>query len=195
MSKGLAVLALLASVAALAAPAGAQVVVGGTASTRLRGFDEVPAVSSSGGGRFEATINESGTSIDWELSYFSLQGNVTQAHIHFAQRGVNGGIVIFLCSNLTSPAPPPGTQPCPPPPATIHGTATFDDVVAGANAQGIGPFEMPAVLRAMRAGITYANVHSDLFPGGEIRGQLRFEPDRPPVEPVAPEEEHEGHVH
>jgi CHRD domain len=189
MRKSLAVLALLISVLALATSAGAQVVVGGTATTRLRGFEEVPAIASSGGGRFSATINESGTSIDWELSYFSLQGNVTQAHIHFGQKDVNGGIVIFLCSNLGNG--PAGTQPCPPSPATITGTATFEEVVASANPQGIGPFEMPAVLRAMRAGITYANVHSTLFPGGEIRGQLQFTAT-PPTEPI---EEPEGHVH
>jgi CHRD domain-containing protein len=190
MRKGLAVLALLLAVLALSTSAAAQVVVGGTATTRLRGFDEVPAIASSGGGRFTATINESGTSMDWELSYFSLNGDVTQAHIHFAQKGVNGGIVIFFCSNLGNG--PAGTQACPPSPATIHGTATFEDVVAGANSQGIGPFEMPAVLRAMRAGITYANVHSTLYPGGEIRGQLQFTAT-PPVEPV--EEPAEAHIH
>ena len=190
MRKGLAVLSLLASVAVfVAVPAGAQVVVEGKASTRLRGFDEVPAIASSGGGRFNATINEDGSHIDWELSYFSLQGNVTQAHIHFGQRGVNGGISIYLCSNLTNPAPPPGTQPCPPSPATIHGTATFVDVIGPAG-QGIGPFELPALLRAIRGGITYANVHSDLFPGGEIRGQLRFDAAEPIVEPLMPAEHH-----
>jgi hypothetical protein len=33
------------------------------------------------------------------------------------------------------------------------------------------------VLRAMRASSTYANVHTDRFPGGEIRGQIRFTPE------------------
>ena len=48
---------------------------------------------------------------------------------------------------------------------------------------------MPAVLRAMRAGITYANVHSDLFPGGEIRGQLSFTASTFPADPI------QEHVH
>jgi CHRD domain-containing protein len=180
--KGLVVLALLALAAGFAGAAAAQpllvvdeVTVGGTATARLRGFDEVPAISSSGGGRFDATISADGSEVEWELSYFNMVGQVTQAHIHFAQKGVNGGIVVFLCTNLANG--PAGTEHCPPSPGTISGTFTFANVGAGANAQGIGPFEMPALLRAIRAGIAYANVHSDIWPGGEIRGQLSFTPD------------------
>ena len=166
------VLAVLVSVTAV--PAFAQGDPDGTAVTRLRSFDEVPAVSTSGGGRFNATISDDGEVVDWELSYFNLEGVVTQAHIHFAQRGVNGGIVLFFCSNLGNG--PAGTQACPPPPATIHGTFHASDVVGSASSQSIQAGELPAVLRAMRAGITYANVHTTLFPGGEIRGQLSFTP-------------------
>lgn len=163
---------------ALAATAAAAQ-VGGTVTTRLRGFDEVPAISSTGGGRFNATINEDGSEVEWELSYFSLTGNVAQAHIHFAQRGVNGGISVFLCTNLGNG--PAGTAACPASgtkdqPATVSGAFTAQDVGAGANAQGISANELGALLRAMRAGVAYANVHSDLFPGGEIRGQLLFTP-------------------
>jgi hypothetical protein len=104
---------------------------------------------------------------------------VTQAHVHFAQRGVNGGIMVFLCSNLGNG--PAGTQACPPAgtkdnPAVVTGTFDAADIIGGANAQGIAPGEFLKVLRAIRAGSAYANVHSDLFPGGEIRGQLLFLP-------------------
>lgn len=170
----LAVLVLVTAALVTPAPAFAQGDPDGTAVTRLRSFDEVPAVSTSGGGRFNATISDDGETVDWELNYFNLEGVVTQAHIHFAQRGVNGGIVLFFCSNLGNG--PAGTQACPPPPATIHGTFHASDVVGSASAQSIQPGELPAVLRAMRAGITYANVHTTLFPGGEIRGQLTFTP-------------------
>ena len=32
---------------------------------------------------------------------------------------------------------------------------------------------MAELIRAMRAGATYANVHTERFGGGEIRGQIR----------------------
>lgn len=170
--KSLAVFGLLALAVVFAVPAAAQ--IGGTATARLRGFDEVPAISSSGGGRFDATISEDGSHVDWELSYFNMEGNVAQAHIHFAQKGVNGGIVVFLCSNLGNG--PAGTQACPPSPGAISGSFTFADVGGGANGQGIGPLEIFSLLRAIRAGVAYANVHTDKWPGGEIRGQLTFTP-------------------
>lgn len=140
----------------------------------LISYQEVPSVSSVGTATFEAQIvNES--QIDWELSYSGLEGNVTQAHIHFGQRGVNGGIAPFLCSNLGNG--PPGTQPCPPSPATISGTITAAEITGGASAQGIAAGELAEFLAAMRAGRTYANVHTDLRPGGEIRAQLGKEKD------------------
>jgi hypothetical protein len=136
---------------------------------RLRGFQEVPAVSSTGRGSFELRINREETAVRWELGYAALEGNVLQAHIHFGQRDVNGGISVFLCSNLGNG--PAGTQLCPPAPATVSGTFMAGDVI-GPSAQGIAPGELAELIRAIRAGKAYANVHSDRNPGGEIRGQI-----------------------
>src|SRR5688500_2708343 len=65
----------------------------------LRGFEEVPVVSTTGSGRFTAEINRGETAIAWQLSYKDLEGAVQQAHIHLGQKDVNGGITVFLCSN------------------------------------------------------------------------------------------------
>ena len=143
--------------------------------TDLTGFEEVPSVSTTGGGQVNAAVNRAGTAISYTLRYDHLEGAVHQSHIHFGQEGVNGGIVVFLCSNLGNG--PADTPPCPPPPATVTGVLTADDVSAvpasaGAVTQGIGPGEFDELVRAMRAGVTYANVHSDRWPGGEIRGQF-----------------------
>lgn len=158
----------------------------------LSGYEEVPAVSTTGNASFKADMSPYGNQVNWELTYLGLEGNITQSHIHFAQKGVNGGIVVFLCSNLGNG--PAGTQPCPPPPATIRGTFSSTDVGAGANAQGIAAGEYAELLRAMRAGMTYVNIHSSIWPGGEVRSQII-----PPNNPNGfgfrtGEPEHSGHA-
>jgi CHRD domain len=136
----------------------------------LTGYEEVPAVSSGASGTFHAAINRAEDTIAWKLTYTKLDGDVQQAHIHFGQRSVNGGVSVFLCSNL--PNPPAGTQNCPPPPAKITGTATAAQVIGPGGTQGLDAGEFAELVRAMRAGITYANVHSTRSPGGEIRTQI-----------------------
>jgi hypothetical protein len=142
----------------------------------LTGYQEVPSVSTTATGDFNARISNDGSRIDWELSYADLEGAVQQAHIHFGQKGVNGGISVFLCTNLGNG--PAGMQPCPAPPATISGTILAADVspnipaTAAARTQGINTGEIAELIKAIRAGATYVNVHSTLWPGGEIRSQI-----------------------
>ena len=142
---------------------------------RLESYQEVPAISSNASGNFEARIDDAG-SIAWSLSYENLTGSVTQAHIHFGQTGVNGGISIWFCSNLASPPTPPGTQACPSPSGSVSGTATAANVT-GPSGQGISTGEFAEIVAAIRAGKAYANVHSTTYPGGEIRAQLNNESD------------------
>jgi hypothetical protein len=135
---------------------------------RLSGLQEVPSVSTPGRGTFDATINEEGTHIDWELTYSDMQADVTQAHIHIAQRSVNGGIVLWLCKTTQTA---PTANICPVRAGTVSGTFTAADVQAQA-AQGIAAMELSEVIAMMRAGRAYANVHTAQSPGGEIRGQV-----------------------
>jgi hypothetical protein len=134
----------------------------------LNGYEEVPPVSTEGRGSFRARLTEDG--IAWTLRYSAVEGGaVQQAHIHFGQRAVNGGVSAFLCSSL--PNAPAGVQACPNGSARLRGTIRAGDVVGPAT-QGIAPGELRELVRAMRAGVTYANVHSTTYPAGEIRGQV-----------------------
>jgi len=136
----------------------------------LTGYEETPsAVSTTGNGSFTARISNDNSRIDWELSYSDLEGAV-QSHIHFGQKSVTGPISVFLCTNLGNG--PAGTQPCPAPPATISGTIVAADVTNLANERGISAGEFDELLKAIRAGATYVNVHSTRWPGGEIRSQI-----------------------
>ena len=140
----------------------------------LTGEQEVPVISTTGRGEFRATIASGDGSISYQLWYTDLEAAVTQAHIHLGQEDVNGGVSVWLCSNLASPPTPAGVQPCPTPGGTIFGTITAANVVGPAN-QGIDPGQFTELLTQMRRGNTYVNVHSTKYTGGEIRQQIHHE--------------------
>jgi hypothetical protein len=137
----------------------------------LNGYNAVTSKSTVARGSFEAKIRN-GT-IHYRLSYRDLETPALFAHIHFGQPHVNGGIIAFLCGGGGKPA-------CPETTGTVRGTITPADIVGPgpdpmnpAADQGIEPGSFQEAVRALRAGAVYANVHSERFPGGEIRGQLR----------------------
>jgi hypothetical protein len=137
------------------------------ARAQLIGYNEVPSISTLARGEFRARINKQANTIDYTLTYSGIEGGAaTQAHIHLGQRHTNGGVSAFLCGGGDKP-------PCPPTAGTVTGTIDAADVIGPAN-QGIAPGQIDELIRAMRAGATYANVHSSpAYPGGEIRGQIR----------------------
>ena len=143
---------------------------GGDVSGRLSGFQEDPlALSTDGSGRFRADINERQDVIRYWLSYDALEGSVQQAHIHVGGRHQSGGISAFLCTNLGNG--PEGTPECPESPAVVRGTIVSAGVVGPAG-QGIAAGEFDELVAAIKAETTYVNVHTSLYPGGEIRAQL-----------------------
>ena len=87
------------------------------------------------------------------------------------QRGVNGGIMVWLCQTAAFPSPVASTPQCPQS-GTVSGVVSAADVI-GPAAQGIAAAEFAEMVKAIGASVAYANVHSNKFPGGEIRGQLR----------------------
>jgi hypothetical protein len=158
-------LLLAGALCAVSAVASAEVVV-----VPLRSFEEVPSVSSTAKGAFVAFINDRQGSIRYELRYDALQGDVRQAHIHFGQRGVNGGVSVFLCQTAANPDPAGLAPTCAPAPARVTGTLTAANVIGPAG-QGIAAGEFAELVRAIRAGAAYVNVYSSTFPAGEVRGQ------------------------
>jgi len=169
--------ALAAAGALIAAPAAADNDrdESSTVRARLSGYQEVPAVSTAGGGSFKARIDRATGEVDYEFSYDGMQGTVTQAHIHFGQRGVNGGIMVWLCQSATNPAPAAVaaiTPVCASPAGVYSGRITAASVVGPGGAQQLAAGELEELVAALRAGVAYVNVHTNLSPGGEVRGQI-----------------------
>jgi hypothetical protein len=104
-------------------------------------------------------------SITFSLSFSGLSSPLSVAHLHFAPSKVAGGVMIFLCGGGMQPACPAATS------GTITGTITAANVT-GPGSQGIAPGNLDAALEAVRSGLSYANMHTTNFPGGEIRGDV-----------------------
>jgi len=136
----------------------------------LSSFNQVPSVLATGHGNFEAELNEDGT-ISYSLTYSRMSSQVVQAHIHFGASLTNGGVAVFLCG---------GVKPACPASGTVTGTITAADVsvlpVTNGDSvipQGIQPGDLAGLMRAIRHGDTYVNVHTTNFPSGEIRGAVQ----------------------
>jgi CHRD domain len=131
----------------------------------LNGDQETPSVSSTGFGDFRADLVDDNT-LHYVFTYGALEGgNSLFAHVHFGTRYVAGGVSFFLCGGSTKP------DPCPNVEGTVEGDVTAADVI-GPNGQGIEPGSFDEIVRAMRAGTAYVNIHTTRWPGGEIRGQI-----------------------
>jgi hypothetical protein len=119
-------------------------------SATLTGAAEVPPSGSSATGSAKVVLSNDQSTITVFGNFSNLQGNATGAHIHGpAPPGMNAGIIFPLTG---FPAAPSGSIPQQSFPIT------------------------PTQLAQLQAGDHYVNVHSEVFPGGEIRGQLGLAP-------------------
>jgi CHRD domain len=143
----------------------------------LSGFNEVGALNaetgailSPGTGSLRLHLDKDAGLLTYELTYADLTSTVLQAHIHFGQIHTPGGIFVFLCTNLGNG--PAGTPACPNPGGTVEGTVTAAGVVA-VPGQNIPAGDFDAVVAILTSDSGYANVHTNNFKAGEIRGQVR----------------------
>jgi Cu/Zn superoxide dismutase len=145
-TKLIAVFAALAiACLALASAAGAASQAGTPVTAKLTAKAEVPAPKGGASGTGAFTATLKGSKLTWKLTWSKLTGPANAAHIHLGKPGKAGNVVVPLCAAATCKS-------------GVHGTATLK----------------PAVLKALKAGGTYVNVHTAKNPAGEIRGQVAF---------------------
>lgn len=172
LAVAVAVLGAVMAVSAVAIAGG-----GGKTKARLSGVEEVPAVLTEGEGKLKLQIDNTAQEIDYTLTWEGLEGgSATQAHIHIGQPLANGGVAVWFCGNpQVGPPPinpPAGTQACPAGPSgSVSGTITPATIQA-VPAQSLAAGDFEEFVRAVRRGLTYANIHNAMSPGGEIRGQI-----------------------
>jgi hypothetical protein len=139
---------------------------------RMNGAEEFPPNISSGTGYAEVDYDSTPHNMLVSASFSGLSANVTAAHIH-------------CCAGPGANAPVATTTPSFPgfPSGVTAGTYVMDfDTTAAptynatfiSNNGGSVATAEAALANGLAAGLAYFNIHSTMFPGGEIRGQLRL---------------------
>lgn len=135
----------------------------GNFKAHATGAEEVPENASRGQGQAVFRLSRDGTELHYRLIVANIE-NVTMAHIHLAPAGVNGPVVVWLYPSGPPPQPIPGRSAG----VLADGTITAAQLVGPLSGQSLDE-----LLAALRSGGGYVNIHTQQFPGGEIRGQIR----------------------
>jgi CHRD domain/PEP-CTERM motif len=144
-------------------------------TTTLSGANEVPPNASPGTGTAVITIDTTTHMMTVNINFSGLSGNTTASHIHCcAPPGTNAQVATTTPTFTDFPL---GVQSG----TYLH---TFDLTLASSynpafiTSHGGTVTQAEADLIAgIVAGQAYLNIHTNLFPGGEIRGQLAAVPE------------------
>jgi len=161
-------LALLLSCASISPAAATVYIFTGTAT----GDQEVPPTGSPGTGNVVVTFDDVAHSMQVQASFADLLANTTAAHIHVGMP--TGGVATTLPS---FPGFPLGVT-----------SGSFDNIFDMTMASSYNPAFVTnnggttataeaALLAALLGGQAYFNIHTEQFPGGEIRANLTAVPE------------------
>ena len=128
----------------------------------MNSASEVPAVTGSGTGTFTATLDTSTNLFTYDVTFTGLGSNVILGHIHGpATTTVAAGTTVNFGTLAGATFTTGATA------GTAHGV-----VVLNAANSITSTMNGDSLKKLLFAGLTYANIHTTVFPNGEIRGQI-----------------------
>ena len=130
----------------------------------LSGGQEVPENDSRATGQAIFELGMDGDVLKYRLIVANIE-DVRMAHIHAAQPGMNGGVVAWLYPA----SPPPVLLPGKTNGVLAKGSIKSENLVGSLNGM-----EVSDLVDLIKEGGAYVNVHTENFPGGEIRGQISW---------------------
>ena len=96
-----------------------------------------------------------GTGVNLNVFQTGLSGPITAAHLHLGQRGTNGDVIVDLGAGIVA-----------------NGAAVRFQIDASSLTGPLDGADFVEFLNELAAGNVYINLHTDLFPEGELRGQV-----------------------
>ena len=127
-------------------------------SAVLSGANEVPPAASPGSGLATVSLSDDLSTLTVHMVFSNLLSLDTAVFIHCcAPVGVNAGVSV----NFGSAGFPLGVT-----------SGTYDHTFVPLSASLLSGISLSDFVTGLNAGEAYINIHTSMFPGGEIRGQL-----------------------
>lgn len=131
-----------------------------TVTANLNGGEETPILNTGAVGTVEVSLDVENQEAAVTLRVFNVPTPTTAGHIHVGPAGIAGPVVLNF------------------PPALVGRTGDFAMTFRIGPGQfvprpAVGINTMEDAFQAILNGNSYVNIHTQQFPGGEIRGQLR----------------------
>ena len=128
-------------------------------SAILSGAEAVPQVKTPAQGKAEFKLSKDGKELTYKLTVTNIE-NVTAAHIHLGKKGKEGPPLVGLFAGPKKEGKFSGVL--------AEGVITGKDLMGNLMGKPLN-----ALVKLIKSGDTYVNVHTVRYPGGEIRGTIK----------------------
>ena len=128
-------------------------------SAKLSGNEAVPKVKTLAKGEAEFKLSKDGKQFTYKLTVVDIE-NVTAAHIHLGKKGKEGPPLAGLFAGPKKEGKFSGVL--------AEGLLSEKDLLGSVKGK-----PLTELVKLIKSGSTYVNVHTDKYPGGELRGQIR----------------------
>jgi hypothetical protein len=125
----------------------------------LSGNEVVPAVMTTAKGEATFTLGKDGKELMYKVTVTDIE-NVSAAHIHMGKMGKGGPPVALVDIKGKKSGKFSGTL--------AEGKITVKELMGSLKGKTVKD-----LVKEIEAGNTYLNVHTDKFPDGELRGQIK----------------------
>ncbi|MBK5274935.1 MAG: CHRD domain-containing protein [Desulfuromonadales bacterium] len=125
----------------------------------LTGDEEVPSVNTPAKGEAKFTLSDDGKTLSFTLVVRDIE-NPTAAHIHIGKIGKSGAALAILFSGPKREGKFRGNL--------AQASIAEKDLKGDLKGKSIN-----TLVALIKSGEAYVNVHTDAYPGGEIRGQIK----------------------
>ncbi len=132
--------------------------IGKNFAVQLSGANEVPSVMTEASGLAKFQFDTNDTNLGFQVNIDGIESNILFSHIHLAEAGANGGVVVTLRGDEVM--------------GPFSGVYAKGGITSNMLSGQLMGGDLVILKEAFRTGYAYVNIHSGDVPSGELRGNF-----------------------